>query len=241
MMNENYLKQFKKSPSSEFVEKVQARLEKKERMGTIKRYSILSALTLIFMFGLLMTFSSTVRAEVLRTIEEIAGLQFDITSKYPGTGREITIPSEYLSLEEAQSRFPSPIMLPIYLPQEFRQPAKLALSDFGDVLILTITWNSKEKYGGSIMLDIRYCSSRLENCGQIVGEGSVEEVMLNEKPAVIVRGGWNYDTKQYELYPYSLAPVHLMWKYDDHTVYMLGAIEQEVSIQELIKIAESIP
>lgn len=235
-MNEDYLRQFKKSPSSQFMEKVQTRLEKKERMQTIKRYSALSALTLVFMFGMLMTFSSTVRAEVLRTIEEIAGLQFDVTSQYPGTGEEIIAPSEYLSLEEAQSRFPSPIMLPTYLPQGYEQPAEVALSDLGNRPILTIIWNSKDKWTGNIILDIMHCPSGFENCGRIVGEGSIEEIMLNEKPAVIVNGAWNYDTKQYDL---SMTTA-IQWKHDENTIYMLSSWSR-MPLEELIRMAASIP
>lgn len=238
-MNENYLKQFKQAPDSAFVERIRARLEKKERFQAIKKHSVFSVLTLIFLFGLLMTFSSTVRAAVLQTLQEIAGLQFEITSKYPGTGDEITVPSEYLSLEEAQSRFPSPIMLPTYLPQGYEQPGEVVLSE--DLFLLMIIWESKEQWAASISLDIWHCPSGVEKCGLTVGEGAVEEIVLNEKPAVLVRGGWNYDTKQYELYHGSLAMIGLMWKYDDQTVYMLRADEQTVPVQELIKMAESIP
>ena len=242
-MNDDFMKQFRRPPDSNFVEKIHIRLERKERMQAIKRYSVLSVFALIFAFGMLMTFSSTVRADLISIIEEIAGLRFDVTANYPGNpDEEVTIvPSVYLSLEEAQNRFPSPIMLPAYLLQGYERRAEVELLNLGNLPTLTITWDSKEMHAGNIRLNIKHCSSGFENCGQIVGEGSVEEIMLNEKPAVIVRGGWNYDTRQYDLYPYGQAIVELMWKYDDHTVYALGANEQKVSVEELIKIAESIP
>jgi len=34
---------------------------------------------------------------------------------------------------------------------------------------------------------------------QAVGNGAVEEIMLNGSPAVIVHGSWNHDTRQYDL------------------------------------------
>ena len=71
-MNEEFIKQFRRPPDFSFVEKIQMRLERKERIQVAKRYIVLSVLVLIFSFGMLMTFSSTARAEVLQTLEEIA-------------------------------------------------------------------------------------------------------------------------------------------------------------------------
>jgi hypothetical protein len=241
-MNENYLKQFRKSPDYKLLEKIHVRLERKERIWTIRKYSALSILALIFAFGILMTFSSTVRAEVLQTIEEIAGLRFDVTNNYPGNPdeEEIIVPGEYLSLEEAQSRFAFPIMLPAYIPQGYERLVDIEILGFGDMPVLFIRWQNNESHA-FFYLTIDHCPADSENCGRVVGEGALEEIMLNEKPAVLVRGGWNYDTKQYELNPYDVAVVELIWRYDDHNVYALGADEPTISLPELIKIAESIP
>jgi hypothetical protein len=239
-MNEDFIKQFRRLPDPNFVEKIHRRLERRERIQAIKRYSAFAAFALIFGLGILMTFSSTVRAAVLQTIEEIAGLRFEVTTNYPGVpDEEVTIvPSEYLSLEEAQSRFPSPIALPIYVPKGYERRADIIFFVLGDMPVVIIKWHNK---GGEFHLDIKHCPSGAENCGRIVGEGALEEIMLNGRHAVIVRGGWNYDTKQYELPLDGFAIMELMWKYDDQTVYVLRADEREISIGELIKIAESIP
>lgn len=241
-MNEDFIKQFRRLPDTDFVENIHRRLERKERIQAIKRSSAFAALALIFGFGILMTFSSTVRAAVLQTIEEIAGLRFEVTTNYPGVSEEevTVVPSEHLSLEDAQSRFPSPIVLPTYVPPGYERRADVTFVVLGDMPMLIIKWHNDEAIR-EFHLDIRHCPSGAENCGRIVGEGALEEIMLNGRPAVVVRGGWNYDTKQYELSLDGLAIVELMWKYDDQTIYMLRADEREISIQELIKIAESIP
>jgi len=238
-MNENYLKQFRKSPDSQFIEKIHARLEKKERLQVIKKYFAFSALSVIFLLGILMTISSTVRADVLRTIEEIAGLRFDVTSNYPGIPDEkVTIvPSEYLSLVEAQNRFPSPVMLPAYVPQGYERQTDVEFFVLGDIPTLITRWGSTEKHTGNIELDIKHCSSGFENCGMTVGEGSLEEIMLNEKPAAVIRGSWNYDTQQYDL----SATTAIQWKYDENTIYTLSTWNQDMPLEELIRMAESIP
>ncbi len=236
-MNDKFINQFRKLPESKFVEKVHMQIERKERSQAIKRYSVLSAFALIFVFGMLMTFSSAVRADVLRTINEIAGLRFDVTSNYLGDPSEeiIIVPGEHLSLEDAQSRFASPIMLPTYMLQGYERSNNVELFDFGDMPMLVIRWSRNEPFG-HIHLEIQHCSPSLGNCGLTVGEDSLEEIMLNEKPAVIVRGAWMMDTKQYDL----SVVTAIRWKYDENTVYTLGCSNSEVSLEELIKIAESI-
>lgn len=237
-MNEEYLKQFRRMPDASFTEKIHARLARRERWQVIKRYTVFSAFASIFAFGMLMTLSSTVRASVLQTIEEIAGLRFDVTTDYPGDPgeEEIIAPHEYLSLEEAQSRFPSPVSLPAYLPQGSARQGDVLLTFFSpDMLMLTITWDNPET--GSFTLEILRCSSGSENCGLVVGEGALEEISLNGVPAVVVRGAWDADRQQYD----ASRPVSIRWKFDEYTIYTLASWSSEKSLDELVRIAESIP
>ena len=237
-MNEDFMRQFQKMPDSILLEKIHARLEKRERAQIIKRYAFLSVLALVSMFGVLVTFSSTVRAEVLQTIEEIAGLQFEVTTDYPGNSEEeIVVPSEHLSLEEAQGRFESPVALPTYMPPGYERQTDVEFLILGDIPTLTIRWNSNKKHTGSIDLHIDHCSANIANCGLIVGEGALEEIMLNGKPAVVVRGAWNYDTQQYDL----SVVTAVQWRYDENTVYTLQCWNPDISLDELVKMAESIP
>lgn len=237
-MNEDYLKQFRRMPDAGFVQKIHARLDRKERIHAIKRYSVLSVLVLIFTFGMVMTFSSTVRAAVLQTIEKIAGLRFDVTTNYPGEpGEEVTIaPHEYLSLEEAQSRFPSPVALPAYVPQKATRREDVLLTYFSpDMISLNLTWDDPEI--GEFTLEIQHCSSGAQNCGLIVGEGALEEITLHGNLAVIVRGAWDYDAQRYDV----SMPTAIRWKIDENTIYTLSSWSSGMSLDELVKIAESIP
>lgn len=236
-MNEDYMKQFRRKPDAGFVEKIHARLERKERRQAIKRYSAFTVLALMFAFGMLMTFSSPVRAAVLQTLEKIAGLNFEVTNDYPGDSdeEEIIAPHEYLSLEEAQSRFPSPVSLPAFVPEKTARREEVLLTYFSpDLVTLAITWDNPET--GGFELNIQNCSYEAENCGWIVGERALEEITLNGKPAVIVHGAWNYDTQQYD--PYVTTAIR--WKYDENTIYSLSTW-QGMSLEELVRIAESIP
>lgn len=237
-MNEDFIKQFRKLPDATFTDKVRIRLERKERIYAIKRRSLLSLLTLILAFGMFMAFSSTARAEVLQAIEEIAGLSFDVTTHYPGGGDDdvIIIPNEYLSLEEAQNRFPSPIVLPSYIPQGYERINDLTLTPFTnpDMPLLAITWTNARHE--AFELDIQHCSIGLENCGLTVGEGAVEETTLHGIPAVVIRGAWNSDTGEYD----TSITTAIRWKYDENTIYTISTWNRAISLEELRKIAESI-
>ena len=72
---------------------------------------------------------------------------------------------------------------------------------------------------------------------QVVGNGAVEEILLNGSHAVIVHGAWNHDTRQYDL----STVTAIQWKYDENTVYTLSSWNQNLSLDELIQMAESIP
>jgi hypothetical protein len=238
-MNEDYMKQFRRVPDASFVEKIHSRIERKERRQGIKRYLALSALVLIIAFGMVMTFSSTVRADVLQTIEEIAGLRFDVTTNYPGDldGEVTIVRSEDLLLAEAQTRFPSPVVLPTYIPQGYTRRENVLLTPFTNPAVptLMIIWENNKS--GAIILDILHCSIGLENCGLTVGEGALEEITVNGKPTVVVRGAWNYDTKHYD----SSFMTALRWIYDENTIYALSTSNQDMPLEELVRMAESIP
>jgi hypothetical protein len=241
-MNEEFIKQFRKPPESRFVEKTHLRLEKKERIQKINQYSTRSLFVLMFMFGLLVTFSSTVGAEVIRVIKEFAGLQFEETSKCPGcTDDVITIEPEFLSLDAARNQFSSPIVLPTYIPQGFERLVDAELYNWGDGISpsLMITWEKRdgdELFGG-IQLEIRPCPSNSTSCGLIVGKGALEEIILNGKPAAVIRGAWNHDRTQYDL----SGMIAIQWRYDENTVYTLSSEGQPLALDEYIKTAESIP
>jgi hypothetical protein len=237
-MNEEFIKQFRKVPDTDFVEKIQARLEKKERSQRVQRYSFLSLLTLLFAFGMLMTFSSNARAYVLQTLEEIAGLQFEVTNDYPGErGEPVTeLDAERLPWEEARDHFLSPLQLPTYAPEGYEREADTHLYISADGKhVLEVFW-SKEGQFPRIGLAIAQCKTDDSNCGLIVGEDTLEEITINGKPAVLVRGAWNADTQKYD----PSVWVSLVWRYDDNATYWLWSGEQSL-MDELIKMAESIP
>lgn len=255
-MNEEFIKQFRKSPETQFVERIHARLERRERVQRYKNYLTRSALMLPLIFGTLMTFSSTARAEVSQAITRsqfgeilICYIGFNPVGTYidgtfiepnpvncpSGDGVLTVNPNETLSLEDTQSRFTPPIILPTYVPKGFDRRDGIEFFDLADQPTLVITWELKNDYE-RIKLLVSHHSIELKTYARTLGKGAIEDVTLNGKPALIVRGVWNIGLKDNDFMMNAV-----MWRYDENTVYALMSLEQAVPLEELIKMAESIP
>lgn len=122
-MNEEYLRGFKRSPDPGMIERIHARVEKRERTHKIRRFSLLSVLVLTFIFGMLITFSSHVRADMITILMKIGGVQYHVSSEYPSAPaiEVVELEPEYVSWEEAKIRFISPLQLPTYVPEGYQQ------------------------------------------------------------------------------------------------------------------------
>jgi len=238
-MNDDYVKSFRKLPDARLIERIHVRLERKERRQALKRYSLLSAFALIFVFGMLMTFSSTVRAEVIGIFMKIGGVNYTVTSEFPGNPHipEVVLEPEILSWEEAKSRFVSPLELPTYVPEGYEREADVPLTIWsGDnAHTLEVIWRKKGQFP-MIVLFIAQCQADAQGCGWSVGEGALEEITLNGKPAALFRGSWDVDKQQYDL----SVMTSVMWRYDENAFYKLWSFDQNLA-DELIKMAESIP
>jgi hypothetical protein len=237
-MNEEYIKGFRKSPDSGLIQRIHARLEKTERTQRFKRYSYLSVLALTFVFGMLMIFSSRVRADVFSIFMKIGGVQYHVSFENPFNPYipSVELDTEYLPWEEERTRFLSTLQLPTYVPQVYEQEADAHFYIWGDgTSTLEVFWRKKGEFP-MIGLFIAGCKEDAQGCGFVVGEGGLEEITLNGKPAALIRGSWDEGTQQYE--PSVLVSV--MWRYDENSFYRLWSFDQSL-MDELIKMAESVP
>jgi hypothetical protein len=240
-MNEDFMRQFQKMPDSILLEKIHVRLVGKERKHRIKQYLTYSVTTLIFVFGVVLIFSSAIRVKALQTVEHVQILICKKLQMYcSGDGvltpeQGLYVPLEYLSLNDAQVRFISPIVLPTYTPQGFERLANVEFFDLPGQPTLVVTWNHPNHYG-LIKLLISHHSFEIKEYAQTLGKGAIEETVLDGKPAIIVRGVWNIGVQEN-----GFMITALMWRYDENTVYSLLSLEQAVPLDELLKMAESIP
>ncbi len=236
-MNEEYLKGFRKSPDSQILEKIHVRLEKRERSQKIKQYFTRSVLVLILAFGMLLIFSPTARAQVLYYWQKVAGMTFMVSNELPA-GAYIMKVDDYWTLEEAQTRFASPISLPTYIPQGYERTSTLQHILDGYVDLVMVTWKNGYE---TIDLTIQHCFPDLEvdrikggNCGAGAIKISIDEITLNGKPAALVYDSSAAQTRDQ-------TGLSIFWLYNENTVYDLNYLGKSISREELIKMAESIP
>lgn len=198
-----------------------------------------AALALLLALGLALTVSPGVRAQVLALYQQVGGLIFQVTGDYPGGSQPPTIiPAQALTLDEARQTFPAAFSLPAWLPDGYQMNPELSLTDFsenGNHFVSLLVTYQDEARGTAFFLNINH-SPAGEEYSQIIGPGSVEEVSINGRPAGLVRGIWNSQTRQWD----DDQHLSLFWQAGG-AAYDLSAHEFALSKEDLLRIAESIP
>ena len=236
-MNDRFLKDYSITPSPAFVQDLRNRLgiqkqNDPQARALQLRPIALGAITLVLALTITLAVSPSVRAQLQEWSGVIGGVLFTATGDYPGEDGPVTIiPTEEMSLEEARSILPFAIDLPTSIPAGYAREEKISILRFEDgVERVFIHWSAPEK----ALLEME-----IENTTEpkwLVGPESIEEVLVHGKPAALVRGGWNADTKQWD----NMDTLTLYVPYKEQT-YIFVAREDDIMVDQLIHIAESLP
>lgn len=239
-MNDQFLRDYYKHPGLKAFQNVEDRLHLKQenlktnRINLALKPTVIIGLVLMLISALLLV-SPVVRAQVNEWIQQIGGVFILETNEYPGMGSPVqTLPYEQYSFEEAGSVLPFEIKLPLWTPEDFELISKVKVTRFRQVALSAyIDWKTPSGSIFSLIIQQRLDG---ENGGLVVGEGSVKEYSVNDEPAAFIMGGWNADTQMWDD---NLDVFTLSW-YHDGQLYTLQGINQDVSLDDLLKIAESI-
>ena len=239
-MNDQFLRDYYKQPDAKAFQEMEDKLRLNSKHTSLTRIFLpfkpaLKVGVVIILICVLLFVSPAVRAQVSEWIQQIGGVFVLETNEYPGRGPVQTIPFDQYSFEGVANELPFEISLPSWMPEEFEIIPTVKVSRFNNQTAVTAYIDWKPSSGPILTLIIQH---RLdgENVGLIVGEGSVEEILVNGEPAALVRGGWNADIQQWD---FNIKALTLSWQYNGQT-YRLQGIEDNISVDELIKIAESI-
>lgn len=238
-MNDQFLRDYYKVPDQKALQLMEEKLRLTQNHTHSQRWQlplkpVMVVGVFIILMGVLLSVSPGVRAQVSEWIQQIGGVFVLETNEYPGRGPVETIPFEQYSFEEIANELPFEISLPGWIPEEFEIIPTVKVARFNQTAVTAyIDWKSLSGPILSLMIQHRLDG---KNGGLIVGEGSVEEYLVNGEPAALVRGGWNADIQEWD---FNLKVLTLSWKHDDQT-YVLQGIEDNISVEELLKIAESI-
>jgi len=253
-MDEQFLIGFQKEPDPEFLDRLYERISRQETaVGLFRRrldpWSPVSLTVMVaFIAGCsYLAASPTAQAEVIERIRTIAGISYEESSDdpYDDPSRTGPLTSTYLGLEEARSTLPFEFGLPSWLPDGFQMQ--------GDVMVITGEGQEGQSSASNVYVTWVRVSQGVEariiliaqpswigdcpECAVPVGPASIEETSVRGAPAAIIRGYWDVESQSWKTEPRNIA---LRWS-DGDIHYYLHSIEDYVSAEDLMKVAESIP
>ncbi len=238
-MNDKFLRSFRIAPRLAFYQDVRKRLEMDEKKTLrvkplLLRPVAFGTITFLLVFTLSLVFSPAARAQVQDWVGQVGGVLFTATGNFPGGDMPVkNAPSEKLSLEDARAILPFTIDLPTWVPEGYALDETVTFVYFEDgVERVFVQWRFPRK----AILELEIVNLPPEKSTWLVGLESIEEVLVDGKPAALVRGGWNADMKLWE----NRGQLQLHVPHNGQT-YIFSAMETSVSIDELIRIAESLP
>ena len=238
-MNDKFLRSYRIAPRLAFAQDMRKRLEidreKTLRVRTLLlRPVALGAITLLLVLTLTLVVSPAARAQVQDWVGQVGGVLFTATGDYPGGDEPVTIaPSEKMSLEDASAILPFTIDLPTWVPEGYVLEETVTFVHFEDgVERIFIQWRAPQK----ALLELEIENLPPEESKWLVGQESIEEVLVDGEPAALVRGGWHADTKQWE----NPEILHLYIPHKGQT-YIFSSMEKDIPVDELIRMAESLP
>lgn len=242
-MNDDFLYRARPPVRQEFAEALYERItqreERKRRAPLLKLSKVV--LLIILAFSVMLMVSPSIRAAVLEEIKRIGGFTFDVAEEYPYTG--ITqFNTLFVSLDKAQSDLPFRFGVPAWAPEGFVPNDQVSVllpagdSDLSHATNVYLTWLGPS--GTAKIWLVAQPSFLLEcpECAVPVGPESLEELEVNGSPASLVRGAWNDQTQQWDS---SGGLINLRWSGGD-IIYLLTGIEPMVSVDDLVRMAESI-
>lgn len=230
-MDDGFLHQFRESPSEEFALHLYQDLILQEAVHDKGRAipAIAAFLLILLAVTSMVAFVPDARAKLIDIIEDVAGISFLMTSDYPGDGNVTIVPSQQMALEEAQSILP--YELPTWIPDGFQIKRTVDVTRFAasGVVHISVMWT---KAAEIIQLAVVGGAT-----STVVGPESVEKLEVNGREVAIWQGGWNWDTKEWDPH---IAGMTISWGADG-IVYHLNAFGSEVTMEELLRMAGSMP
>lgn len=182
--------------------------------------------------------SPAARARINDVLNSVGGLIFSETTLYPGgSGPERTFPEQTVTAEQAAGMLPFSFNLPEWAPPGFVFEADrvVVMNDPNEALnYVRLGWQNQAA-GAALHLTLTWWPGEEQSNGYVIGPDSLEEVSVNGQPAAIVRGAWNVDTEEWS----GANLIALHWERDGITYHLDGA-ESAVTVEDLVRMAESV-
>ena len=236
-MNDDFLHNFREPPRSEFARSLYEKLSRERQfaMFTSKhtqttRVVAWALAALVLVFGLMVLVVPDVRVALAQIIQSIAGFPYRETEQVTPPNEGTRLEPGKISLSEARALLPTVnLSVPSWSPEGYILQEQVDWS--GN--FITLIWDS-EKTGSHILLLIGSVDN-LSSWPIPIGPGGAQEVSIGGSPAVLEQGAWDGETGQWT----SGQGLALRWQRDE-TYYFLFTFSNDVTTDELIRMAESI-
>lgn len=237
---DEFLRGLRQAPRPEFTEALFERISQ-PRGGSMLDYfhsnAIRSlgkyAVALGLAVAILGIASPDVRAGVAQTISKIGGYTFVVSDRgwdsapHPASAQQPPQAGR-VGLAEARSRVPYSFVLPTWLPNgvalkedatEVAGTSAIVYFVAADPDVSAFVWRTYQGQGGT----------------GLVGNGATETVTVNGVPALLIRGIWDGRTGEWSR-PHLVT---LRWSQSDVSYEVHANINTGISVEDLIRIAES--
>lgn len=226
------LANLRQSPSAELQRRIEAIPRPPARPTGVIPRSWLGALAALLTAALLFV-SPPVQATLDEVQAMIGQIPVIIRTVWPQpVDAVVALETEPMSLAEARAAMPFDFALPAYLPTGLTGDTAQVQVAQSPLAMVKMVWRDAEN--GFVQLSVYPAGP--ENPQALVGPESSETIRVNGQEALLVRGGWDGQSRTWSS---QAGVITLFWTVHD-VRYRLLAYSKVVSPAELVAIAESI-
>jgi hypothetical protein len=223
----------RQDPSPALVPRIRAIPTRPQRQRSqVPRWAWgLAAVTVLL--TVLVSASPPIRAAIASLQETIGDVYLAITDRSPDTSDATIVEPELMSLQAARAAVPFDFGLPTQVPDGWLIEEQVRVNDLGGGPFVEILWANPGH--GKISFSV-WPAHQGDGApiSRLVGPDSFREIEIGGQPAVIVKGGWDHDSREWAW----LEVTTLIWTVDD-VLYTLATSSDEVSEADLVTMAES--
>jgi hypothetical protein len=191
---------------------------------------IIALLVVALLFG-----SPPVKATLDEVQKVIGQIRLTIRSVWPApTATVVLLETEPMPLVDAQAAVPFNFTMPDYLPASLTGSGDEVEVARSPVALVKMQW--RDPRGGVVQLSAHAASPENQPSQTLIGPESSETILLNGREAILVRGGWDRESRTWS---YQDRVVTLIWTVND-VQYRLLSYSDVVPLAELKMMAESI-
>ncbi len=184
---------------------------------------------------LLLFISPPVEATLGQVQKVIGQINLTIQEVWPRPTATVTLlETEPMPLAAAQAVLPFKFSLPAYVPAGLSRPDDRVMVARLATPMAQVEW--RDAQGGVVQLSAYAADPAIQFNQTVVGPDSSSAILINGREAVLVRGAWDDTTRTWSQRDRLLT---LLWA-NNGVQYRLLAYTRQVSLSELVALAESI-